>query len=167
MLATGFGATCSQDQVRFNRDKRICDACLSTDYAASPFPDYRRLLIRYAFYMCCPFALFGSLWFLRYREVRGWLLVFGSVALAVATSYIVARSLAASRPLILSVTERRYKRKHCEEALKEAERFYYLALWGVLTNRTAFAKRMLLQARMMGFADTARLNDIAIVSVAD
>jgi hypothetical protein len=138
---------------------------LATDYSASPIPDLGWLFFRYTFYLTCKFALLASLLLLRYLHIHDWRLVIGAIVIALAASGIIAALCSGLKRLLISTRERRYARQHRDEALRESERFYYLAVWAALTGRAKFGRRMLAQARLMGFSDPTRLNDKTVTQV--
>ena len=65
----------------------------------------------------------------------------------------------------LRVAAMTYSWRKPDEAQREGERFYYLALWGMLTDKPAFARKMLANARQMGFTDSARLSDQTLAPI--
>ena len=162
MLASGFDGTCEPKAAQFSRDKRICDACLATDFSSSPIPGFRRLIFRFIFSLSTLAAFGPSALVLRHYHMQGFSFLLGTAALAAATGAVVVLLYISGTWLYLRIGECSYARRKPDEARREGERFYCLALWAALTKRKAFCKKMLTQAKRMGFADAARLQECGV-----
>ena len=122
-------------------------------------------MTRSVFNSSCLIAFIPVLLVLRHYHIRGWPFLLGLIALTVVAGAICTTFLKAGVRIYLFYGNRNYARKKPKEALLEAERFYYLALWGALTGKKAFAKKMLEQAKQMGFDDTSKLHDPTLESI--
>lgn len=159
MLASGFGETCPPEEARFSRDKRICDNCLATDYAVQPLKQFRNALAHLVFSFSALVAFIPIALMLRSHHERGLPLLLKSFAAAAIAGLVMVGLFFLVRTLIIRIGDSTYVRRKPEEARREAERFYYLALWAGLNGQMAFGKRMLRQAKQMGFNDPVRLHD--------
>jgi len=162
MLADKMPASCKPDEAVFNRDKRICDACLSADFSAPRILPLTWIFFKFIFLLTTMVALSPAILISRHYHVRGWLFflsTFGSAAIA---GIFVATLVLAGLRISVYFKQRSYPQRHPAEARSEAERFYYLALWAALTGRKSFGRRMLRQAKQSGFSDSVRLQDSAI-----
>ena len=166
MIESGFTGTCPPDAAHFTRDKRVCDACLSTDFSASPIPEFRSAVLRFIFSLSFLIAVAPTVLVLRHYHVRGWPRLLGAFAIAATAAGVIVGLYWFSRHILLRFGDRQYARQNPDEALREAERFYYLAVWAALTERAEFGRKMLAQAKLMGFSDTTRLHDQTVSHIA-
>ncbi len=166
MITSGLTGTCSPDAAHFTKDKRVCDTCLSADFSASPIPAFTGAVLRFVFFFSFLIAVVPSSLALRHYHVTGWPRLLGAFAVAAIAGSVVVGLYQFGRRILLQVRDRRYAHQNPHEASREAERFYYLAVWAALTDRAEFGRRMLAKARLMGFSDTTRLHDQTLSNIA-
>ena len=166
MIASGFSGTCPPEAARFAHDKRVCDTCLSTDFSSSPIPGFGRAVLPFVFSLSVLIAVVPSSFLLRHYHVRGWPRLLGAFAIAAVAGGVMVGLYWFGRRILLQFGDCKYAHRNPDEALREAERFYYLAVWAALTERAEFGRRMFAQAKLMGFSDTTRLHDQTLSQIA-
>jgi hypothetical protein len=139
----------------FTRDPDICDACLSQDFTPPRFGAVEGFCL-----------LMG--WLVGF-VVSTVLVSLGFVPVPsspVLSVFILAPGVAAVTGGMLWLLLRLYVRIRVgsvpqgpKEREVDAERFYWLAVWGSLTSRSRWRRRMLKNAQAMGFSDHRRLSD--------
>lgn len=119
------------------------------------------------FYLSFLVAVVPSSLVMRHYHVRGWLNLLGVFVIAAIAAGIVVVFYWLGERIFLRFADRRFLLRNPNEAFWEAERFYYLAVWAVLTGRSAFGRRMLTNAKQMGFSDSTRLQDKTLSNIID
>ena len=144
----------------FTRDPDVCDACLNTDYARNP-----RILEMFSvvFGLMTGLVIAVLLFILRFWPVNTSPIL--SIIILIVVSTITAMILIwlGLQTAIRILAARGYESEAKRAA--EAERFYYLALWGALTGNARIKRRMLAKARKLRFSDAKRLNDPRLCDV--
>lgn len=140
----------------FSRDPDICDACLNQNYTEA-----RRFGSVEAF--CLMVGLLGALLVSTTLVARGFVPVASSpvvsiVLLTACGAAVIGGALWLLLRLFVRVGAGSVPQDP-KERQADAERFYWLAVWASLTGRGSLKRRMLKQAKSIGFNDPERLSD--------
>lgn len=138
----------------FTRDPDVCDACLGRDFAQNP---HILELFSVQFGLLAGLVIGVLLYTLKFWPVNGSPIL--SIVILISASTISAMLVIwlGLQTAIRVLAARRHKSE--AEQVAEAERFYYLALWGALTGNCKFKRRMLAKSTRLGFNDATRLSD--------
>jgi hypothetical protein len=131
---------------------------MNTDYAVKP-PLYRFFFLTKFGLLAFMLALLGLLRISRELSLRGFTRIFVSLGGALVVSFVVLGLIIMGFLIWAKLATRRGFRDNPSSFSDEAEKFYYLALWGALRKNVKFSRRMLKHAMSHGFRDKLRLAD--------
>jgi hypothetical protein len=156
----------------FTRDPDICDACLTEDYSARR--RWGSLEQRFAVWFGLWIALLPAgrmtvshrhdvLKYLTFLPPVGRMLVgflFFTVVVVIPCALVAWLMIHAVFWFGKWRVRAAIRKERAENAPIDAERFYWLAVWGSLTGHERYKRRMLRRAKALNFADVRRIGDV-------